>query len=530
MAMQEKKKRNFDPLANARMDRGSTPAQPNRSPYADAVSIKDIARGTGRALDMATFGGMSALGRGMAAIPKAIAQPFAQGMQRRRDNRAAFDAKLSQERARKAAGMVGVVQPVERPAGTPGQLRGLAGVQADGQASGVGRAGVPVRGNPLQTVRQREPSPLARAATGARQPPQSQAWTARGADGRQVPMSPAGAGSTAAAVPLPASYMAPSDRAAKGLMQTTLGGGAYRYTPSAEEQATLGKASYSDNLQGAAPMASGAQVRAWEQPGALADAPMRGGFVGSNGLTDEDRAANLAYWQNVREGVTQDIQRRALTKAAFNPGMDRVDREGNIDTSVRQGAMTGLGALAGGADAEKAGAGRTAETWQQRGLRELGLEMAKGGNALELEQERTRGLAALEAMKQSGEQGKALREAVDTFLPKREEGAAGLGGVGGYSDGQRAWGLTQLTKLRAVFGDAPVEGLLGGVAQAAQAVMDPAQALQAAQTQLKRKSTEDPAVQELAKTLQAQSEAAAQAELERLLFGEGRKSGSSARP
>lgn len=385
------------------------------------------------------------------------------------------------------------------------------------------QAGAPVRGNPLANVRQREAAtPLVQAATLAGPAPrQSPVWNARTRGGLDAPMSPAhGAGSTAAAVSLPAGYVAPSDRTAKGLMQTTLNGGAYRYTPSAAEQATLGKASYSDNPMGAAPMASAAQVRAWEQPGALADAPMRGGFVGSTGLTDEDRAANLAYWQNVRQGVTQDIQRRAMTKAAFNPGMDRVGQDGSIDTRLRQNALAGLGAMTSGAAAGKAGAGETPETWQQRGLRELGLEMAKGGNALELEQERTRGLAALEGLKQGGEQGKALREAIDTFMPKREADVGGLAGAGGYSDGQRAWGLRQATALRTALGNVPAEMVVGGVAQAAGLVLDPMQATEQAMAQLGRKKAEDQAVKDLAAMLQAQSEQAAMAELERLFFGE----------
>lgn len=520
MAMQDEKKRNFDPLANARIDRGSMPATPNRSPYADAVSLKDVARGTGRALDMATFGGMSALGRGMAAVPKAIAKPFADGMQRRRDNRAAFDAKLSQERARKAGGMVGVVQPVERPAGTPGQLRGLAGAQAGGQVGTGARAGVPVRGNPLQSMQQQEPSPLVRAATGARQPPQSQTWNARGADGRQVPMSPTGAGSTAAAVPLPAGYMAPSDRTAKGLMQTTLNGGAYRYTPSAAEQATLGKASYSDNLQGAAPMASGAQVRAWEQPGALADAPMRGGFVGSNGLTDEDRAENLAYWQNVRQGVTQDIQRRALTKAAFNPGMDRVDREGNIDTSMRQAAFAGLAGMAGGTT-ERAGEGKAkgTEDWK----RAVALEAMKGGNALELEAMKQAGTSAETFRTLRNDQQKAVIDAVGFALPEPQEG--GLGGVGagggGVTAGQRALALAFTSRLATQRGEDALSNpfaltqIAGTVGQAVQQYpyADYGAALAAARAEVKNPKQ----AEELAALFQKEQMAA----LEAALFGSG---------
>jgi phosphoenolpyruvate carboxylase len=48
----------------------------------------------------------------------------------------------------------------------------------------------------------------------------------------------------------------------------------------------------------------------------------------------------------------------------------------------------------------------------------------------------------------------------------------------------------------------------------------PAQAAELAMTQLGRKKADDPAVKELAATLQAQSEQAAMTELERLFFGD----------
>lgn len=357
------------------------------------------------------------------------------------------------------------------------------------------QAGTPVQGNPLANVRQREnPSPLAQAATLAGPAPkQSPAWDARARGGQDVPMSPTrGAGSTAAVVPLPAGSVAPSDRTAKGLMQTTLNGGAYRYTPSAAEQATLGKASYSDHLQGAAPMASGAQVRAWEQPGALADSPMRGGFVGSTGLTDEDRETNLAYWQNVRQGVTQDIQRRALTKAAFNPGMDRIGQDGSIDTSLRQNAVVGLAAMTGGAGADKAGDGKAKGEGDWK--RDVALEAMKGGNALELEAIKQAGATAETFRNLKKDQQQAVIDAVGFALPRPDQG--GLSGVtdqGGVTDGQRGLALAFTSRLASQAGDEVLSNpfaltqIAGTVGQAIQQYpfADYGAALAAAQAQIK---------------------------------------------
>jgi hypothetical protein len=96
---------------------------------------------------------------------------------------------------------------------------------------------------------------------------------------------------------------------------------------------------------GEVPAPSFARITEQQPDGTWKEREMRGGAAGLKEPTAEEQQANREYWAQQRQQTDAFIARRALMKAAFNPGMDKISRDGDVDTSLRQNAFAGLANL-----------------------------------------------------------------------------------------------------------------------------------------------------------------------------------------
>jgi len=202
--------------------------------------------------------------------------------------------------------------------------------------------------------------------------------------------------------------------------------------------------SYSDNLKGAAPMSSEAQRKAWEQPGALQDRPMRGGFVGSTGLTEQGQA-DAARKRQFEQG------RNDLMAVINNPNTTRTPRAQAIQ-GLAELYKTELGRAPG-----------TEETPEQRLQREASVAAITGQYGL---------------ARESAKMNAPLAKAIQTYMPVADASTPGLGAVGGYTDAQQGWAMMAGQSIMDSFEGVPEASLIGALKTAANQVVGPQEAYQ----------------------------------------------------